>query len=247
MSVYVGRWPLLDAGLLNPGLDLAGLARSYAEHSRIQIDNALRPDVAEFLHQELLHRTPWSLAWRSRDGHQKTPLREWEAMPSDKRERWQREFDDLAREGFQFSYLSYMMITGYMNREAPDSPLNRVVELLNRGDWLEPMRTVTGDSRPIRTNCQATRYRPGDFLSLHNDHSAEETRYAAYVINLGRDWKADQGGLLQFLNDDGDVIDTMVPRFNTISLFRAPQLHCVSPVARHASGSRLAITGWLMG
>lgn len=247
MSQYAGRWPLLDAGLLNPRLDVASLARRFGEASRVQIDNALRTEVAELLHDELMQRTPWSLAWRSRDGHEKTPLKQWEAMPREDRKRWQEEFDQLARSGFQFSYLSYMMITGYMNREAPDSPLNRVVELLNRGDWLEPMRAIIGDRRPIRTNCQATRYRPGDFLSLHNDFSSEETRYAAYVINLGRDWKADQGGLLQFLDDDGNVIDTMVPRFNTISLFRAPQLHCVSPVARHATGSRLAITGWLMG
>ena len=247
MSRYVGRWPVLDAGLLNPALDLDRLARCFAATSRVQIDSALRPEIADMLHAELRERTPWSLAWRSRDGHEKTPLAQWQAMSSQARERWQAEFDELARSGFQFSYLSYMMITGYMNREAPGSPLNRVVELLNRGDWLEPMRTIIGDRRPVRTNCQATCYRPGDFLSVHNDFSSEETRYAAYVINLGRDWKADQGGLLQFLDDDGNVVDTMVPHFNTISLFRAPQLHCVSPVARHATGSRLAITGWLMG
>lgn len=247
MSQYAGRWPMLDAGLLNPALDIDGLAERFAEVSRVQIDKALRPEIADMLHAELCERTPWSLAWRSRSGHEKTPLARWEAMSDEARARWQAEFDQLARSGFQFSYLSYMMITGYMNREAPDSPLNRVVELLNRGDWLEPMRAIIGDQRPIRTNCQATRYRPGDFLSVHNDFSSEETRYAAYVINLGRDWKADQGGLLQFLSDAGDVVDTMVPRFNSISLFRAPQLHCVSPVVRHAAGTRLAITGWLMG
>lgn len=247
MSQYAGRWPVLDAGLLNPALDLDDLGRRYAENSRVQIEDALRTEVADLLHAELCHHTPWSLAWRSRSGHEKTPLAAWEAMSHEQRRRWQTEFDELARSGFQFSYLSYMMITGYMNREAPDSPLHRVVELLNRGDWLAPMRKIISDRRPIRTNCQATRYRPGDFLSVHNDFSSEETRYAAYVINLGRDWKADQGGLLQFLDDAGNVDQTMVPHFNTISLFRAPQLHCVSPVARHATGTRLAITGWLMG
>jgi len=247
MSEYAGRWPVLDTGLLDPSLDVAGLKQRFSERGRLQIDNALRPEVADLLHGELLERTPWSLAWRGRDGSRKTPLPEFESMTTEERERWQAEFDEVAHGGFQFSYLSYMMITGYMNREAPNSPLNRVVELLNRGDWLEPMRAIIGDPRPTRTSCQATRYRPGDFLTLHNDYSGAETRYAAYVINLGRDWKADQGGLLQFLDDNGDVIDTMVPHFNTISLFSVPRLHCVSPVARHARGSRLGITGWLMG
>ncbi|MCA1777909.1 MAG: 2OG-Fe(II) oxygenase [Xanthomonadaceae bacterium] len=246
MSRYAKRWPVLDGGLLDPKLDVDSLAREFARTGRLQIVDALRPEVAHFLHRALTEDLPWSLAWRSRAGHRKTPLDQWSAMTTDERAAWQAEFDELARGGFQFLYLSYMMITGYMNGEAPDSPLNRVVELVNRGDWLEPMRAIIGDSRPRRTQCQATRYRPGDFLSLHNDFSPDETRYAAYVINLGRDWRTDQGGLLQLLDDQDRVIETMVPRFNTINLFRTPSLHCVSPVACHATGSRLAITGWLM-
>ncbi|MFU8831425.1 MAG: 2OG-Fe(II) oxygenase [Wenzhouxiangella sp.] len=107
-------------------------------------------------------------------------------------------------------------------------------------------QVLLGLNRPVARQEQAGAGKPGDFLSLHNDHSDEEIRHAAYVINLGREWKDDHGGLLQFLDEHGDVIDTMVPHFNTISLFRTPTLHCVSPVAAHATGSRLAITGWLM-
>jgi Rps23 Pro-64 3,4-dihydroxylase Tpa1-like proline 4-hydroxylase len=238
---------VLDAGLLNPGLDVATMARRLAERGRVQIRSALRPDAASFLAEALAGPVPWSLAWRDREGQRKTPLADIEAMDPEQRRRWNDEFDGVARDGFQYSYLTWMMITGYMNDEAPDSPLNRVVELLNRGDWLEPMRAILDDRRPVKTSCQATRYRPGDFLAVHNDHSSSELRYAAYVINLGCEWQADHGGLLQFLDERGDVVETMVPHFNTISLFRTPQLHCVSPVARHAPDERLAITGWLMG
>jgi Rps23 Pro-64 3,4-dihydroxylase Tpa1-like proline 4-hydroxylase len=64
------------------------------------------------------------------------------------------------------------------------------------------------------------------------------------VINLSRNWQADWGGLLQFLDSDGEVVRTLMPRFNTISLFRVPADHLVSPVAPFATGARYAITGW---
>lgn len=246
MSRYAGRWPELDAGLLSPELDIDSHAERFASTGRVQVRDALRPGVAEALYRELSGHRRWSLAWRSAKGPEKTPLPEFENMTEAEHRQWLAEFMQRAREGFQFSYLSYMMITGYMNGELPDSPLNRVVELLNRDDWLAPMRRIIADPSPRRTNCQATCYRPGDFLALHNDHSDTEIRHAAYVINLGRDWQADHGGLLQFIDDAGDVVETMMPHYNSINLFRTPALHCVSPVAAHATGSRLAITGWLI-
>ena len=41
-----------------------------------------------------------------------------------------------------------------------------------------------------------------------------------------------------------DVVDTLLPRWNTLSLFAVPTDHCVSLVAPWAGQDRLAITGW---
>jgi Rps23 Pro-64 3,4-dihydroxylase Tpa1-like proline 4-hydroxylase len=68
----------------------------------------------------------------------------------------------------------------------------------------------------------------------------------AYVINLSRDWQADWGGLLQFIDESGAVSETFMPRWNTLSLFRVPQGHAVSLVAPWARAPRLALTGWFM-
>jgi Rps23 Pro-64 3,4-dihydroxylase Tpa1-like proline 4-hydroxylase len=64
------------------------------------------------------------------------------------------------------------------------------------------------------------------------------------VINLGHDWQADWGGLLQFFDESGQVTESFVPRYNTLSLFRVPQLHAVSLVAPWAERPRFGITGW---
>ena len=245
-SKFGVRWPVLEQGLLNPRLDIEALALKFAERGRIRIDNALRPEVAEFLRTTLENDVPWYLAFRDGSGDRKLSQAEWDALDPAERKRIDAEFNELARTGFQFSYCSYMMITAYLNGQDPDLPLHRVVELLNRQDWIGPMAGIIGNAAVRRANCQATLYRPGDFLSVHNDFSDTEPRLAAYVINLSRGWRADLGGLLQFLDDDGEVIDTFVPRFNSISLFKTPALHCVSPAAAHASGSRAAITGWLL-
>lgn len=245
-SPYIGRWPVLENGLLNPALDLAALAARFEQTGRLRIDNALRPEVAEFLRETLENQVPWYIAFRDASGKRKLAESEWDALDEAGRQRMRAEILDIARSDFQFTYRSYMMITAYLNGHDPDLPLHRIVELLNRGDWLKPMATIIGDASVTKVNCQATLYRPGDFLTMHNDSSDKEHRLAAYVINLSRDWQADWGGLLQFLNDDGDVIDTFVPQFNSLSVFSTPALHCVSPTAEFAGGSRAAITGWFL-
>lgn len=243
---YKGRWAELEAGFLNPDLDVERYAAEFRTEGMVQLDHALRPGVAEFLHEVLDRQVPWHLAYRDRGGSRKLSPAELSAMDEADRSRLDEEILELARTEFQFSYLSYMMVTAYMNQHDPDLPLHRVLELLNHRDWLGTMRRITGLSEIARTNAQATCYRAGNFLTKHNDSSDEEHRLVAYVINLTRDWHADWGGLLQFLDEDERVIRTFSPRFNTISMFKTPRLHCVSPVAPFATGSRYAITGWML-
>ena len=65
------------------------------------------------------------------------------------------------------------------------------------------------------------------------------------MINLSRDWLPDWGGLLQFLDPaERRVVDTFVPLWNSLSLFRVPQPHVVSLVAPWAGSPRYSITGW---
>ena len=66
------------------------------------------------------------------------------------------------------------------------------------------------------------------------------------MINLTQRWQPQWGGLLQFIDAAGNVIDTLAPRWNSLSLFRVPALHAVSLVAPWAGEERLAITGWFL-
>ena len=236
---------LIRRGLLNPSLDLIALATEFAAEGVLQVENALRPAVADMLHHCLANEVPWALAFRDAGGARKLWAEEIEAMTPDQRAELDQEIQTIARQDFQFRYDNFMMVTAYKEKRHSNLVLHRVIEQVNSANWLESMRTITGFRDIRRTDAQATRYVAGHFLRQHNDLKDDDGRRCAYVINLTRDWKADWGGLLQFLDDDGEVVRTLMPRFNTISLFRVPAEHCVSPVAGFATGARYAITGWL--
>jgi len=147
-------------------------------------------------------------------------------------------------EGFHFAYDRYLMVEALKEGRDPDLLLHSVVPFFNGEQFLGFIRWFTSDPTLAMVGAQATRYRPGQFLRWHDDKHDDERRRYAYVLNLSRDWEADWGGLLQFIDARGNVVDTFVPRFNSLSLFKVPFGHVVTPVAPWAGGPRLAITGW---
>ena len=79
----------------------------------------------------------------------------------------------------------------------------------------------------------------------HDDAVAEKQRVAAYVLGLTAEWRTEWGGLLMFHDSRGDVERALIPRFNTLTMFRVPKVHSVSAVAAAAARPRCSITGWL--
>jgi len=238
---------VLSDGLLNPDLDLGAYRQQLDENGWVVIENALKPAVADALYQVLSTMVPWSLAYVDTEGSKKIWADQLQQLNEQEIQAVEQLALEQARAGFSFLYQSYMMITAYQERRDPQLPLHKVTEYLNRPEWLTAMRQITGEQRIIKSSAQATRYTAGHFLTNHNDKQSGESRYAAYVVNLTRGWQPDWGGLLQFTDEQGRVIDTVCPSFNCISLFRTPRWHHVSSVANYVEAERLSITGWLRG
>lgn len=230
--------------MINNNLDADFWKAQLAARSRVQIPDFLQPDAAERLRDCLAREVPWSLAERSDDAS-RTHGREHAPDEAAYREILDAAYRN-ARDEFQFVYDSYMLGRARAEGWDPDLPVHVVLDFLNSPEFIEFARYLTGDDAINAVNAQATRYRPGQFLTPHDDkHSGEGRRYA-YVINLTRRWKAEWGGLLQFLDADGNVIDTLMPRWNALSIFKVPQLHLVTLVSPWAGEDRLAITGWFL-
>lgn len=236
--------------MINDAIDLAHWRAQLQRHGRVQVENYLQPAAAERLHECLAREVPWTLALRDAEGSRTIDHATYSAMEPDALARLLAETAAQARgldpqAGYRFAYDSYMMITAYKQGRDPGLLLHRVTELFNSPQYIALMRALTGNDRVRRASAQATRYRPGHFLRYHTDVDSSEGRLYAYVLNLTSEWTADWGGLLHFIDDDGQVVDSLLPRWNTLSMFAVPAGHAVSLVAPWAGQDRLAITGWL--
>lgn len=233
--------------MLNPSLDIPALATEFRRKNRVQIRNALVPEVAGRLYRCLKDEVPWGVAYVDAAG--KSQIITGDRVVNFTRDDWaalNRTVQGTDPGKFQFFYNSYMMLTAYLEKRDPQLVLNAVVEFLNSPAFLGLVKEVTGIHDVVRADAQATRYIPGSFLRKHNDMNQEDTRRVAYVFNFTQDWQADWGGLLQFLDEERQVTETYPPLFNSLTLFKVPMWHNVSYVVPSAPRGRYAITGWAM-
>lgn len=232
--------------MISNEVDFDPYRKQLAQRSRVQIPGFLQDDAAEQLRNCLQRDVPWTLAECSGGPQRTIPAAEYQAMSEAERQALLRAAYEAARNQFQFVYDSYMMVRAAHEGRDPDLILHAILKFMNSEDFLHFARWLSGDAGISAVNAQATRYRPGHFLTRHIDEHSGEGRAFAYVINLTPRWDPDWGGLLQFQDADGQVIDTFSPRWNSLSLFRVPQAHSVSLVAPWAGEDRLAITGWFL-
>jgi Rps23 Pro-64 3,4-dihydroxylase Tpa1-like proline 4-hydroxylase len=227
-------------------VDVVSAAAAFRDRGRTRIERALEPAAADALHDCLVKEVPWKLAFNEGPQARVIAASDLRRFSSQQTASLSGAIVEGARRGFQYAYWSYPMVTARVNGDDPGLLLHPFLDWLNGAWTLETLRQVTGIDTLRKCDAQATYYQPGHFLTLHDDGAkGTERRRVGYVLNLSRDWRADWGGLLQFLADEGrTVLDTWVPTFNSLVLFRVPVLHAVSFVAPFATQPRLAITGW---
>lgn len=231
--------------LLNPHIDIGAWASALAENGRVMVPELLQVTAADQVETCLKTDVPWNLAYHL-DGQSRTmPSGEYQQQDPDQRRRLLDRVVAGCHQGFSFAYETYMMVPAYLEKRDPDLLLHRLTEFLNTPEFIAFCRELTGDSGIRKLDAQATCYRPGHFLRAHDDRLESEGRLYAYVLGLTRHWAPDWGGLLQFLDSEEQVLDTFVPRFNALSVFKVPAFHCVTLVAPWAEAPRYSITGWM--
>ena len=186
---------------------------------------------------------PWMRAFHS-PMMTDIPVATFEASgPEDQAGFWNTIHDE-ARDGFQYVFDRLPLLTA-PGAERPLPPiLYELMDLFNSETYLNFARQLTGNDRVSFADGQITRYLPGHFLHRHSDENKRTERLYAYVLNLSPNWKAEWGGMLQFLDEQGDITETFIPSFGTLNVFAVPQMHVVSPVSAFAGGPRYSVTGW---
>ena len=229
--------------MINNDLQAGPYRARLLSHGRVQIPQFLQEPSARRLRECLQKEVPWTTAVRS--DRPLPPGAEGTRAPEGTQHQDMLQcLYERSRDDFEFVFDRYRMIDARRDGLDPGLVLRVVVDFLNSPPFLEFARELTGDGGIRMVSAIAARYRPGHFLKMHNDKAGDEDRAFAYVINLGLDWQADWGGLLQFLDENQNVVETFTPHWNSLSLFRVPQMHQVSLMAPWAKENRYSITGW---
>ena len=224
--------------MISNELDITPYSARLQQRGRVQIHDFLQASAADRLRQCLEHETPWEIAQRA-DLLVVEPARE----PGEDGDLLACAYE-RARTGYEFMFDRYRIVDAVREGADPGMLLHVVLDFLNSPPFIEFARELTNEPRIRMVSAIAARYRAGQFLNAHNDSARDEDREFAYVINLSRDWKPDWGGLLQFLDSERQVGETFTPYWNSLSLFRVPQMHQVSMVSPWANDDRYSITGW---
>jgi SM-20-related protein len=211
---------------------------------RAHIPGFLAPEAAEAL-LTALRDVEWRTVTHGAKGTYDLKPSELDALSDDLKKKLFSAVHAQARDGFQFLFDSYRISDEFESGALSAGPLAEFFEAWNSETCLSFLRALTGEPRVAYSDAQATRYRPGHFLTEHDDDVEGKNRLYAYVLNLTPVWRSDWGGLLMFPGEDGHILEAYTPKFGALNILRVPQAHAVSAVAPFAGGSRYSITGWM--
>jgi SM-20-related protein len=224
--------------------DLHAQAVVFAHDGHALLPDLLEPDCAQRWLAGIAAWREWALVTRVQGRHRSFDAAAMDAIPHARRAELDALIAAEARAGFQYLYERYPLDTLARGGHLHDALMREMHALLRAPAFLDLARTLTGEAGITFADGQVTRYRAGHFLTLHDDHAEDRERIAAFVLNLTPRWGADYGGQLQFVDAQGRVEHSLVPRFNALVVFRVPRPHLVSAVAPFVADSRYAITGW---
>jgi SM-20-related protein len=229
---------------LNPELDRAEIRRVYEATGRVRIYNLLDAGAIE-LYEHLLARRDWIHVIYDEAGVIELDAAAKTALPPGRWAEIERHAAERVRTAFQYRYEALRVDAAELAAAA--DPLGGFSRLMGSAEMLDFLREVTGHDALAFTDGQATAYGAGDFLTAHDDAVEGKQRLAAYVYGLTPNWRLEYGGLLLFHGPQDRTCEGLVPRFNTLDLFRVPVRHSVSLVGPFAPHRRFAVTGWLRG
>ena len=241
---------MLDLSL-NPNIDIDAAAETYRRDGLVQIPNVLEESAVRRLFEACQQGLTWRLAFPEPDpngygGERVIQLAQHEISAMDSAQfqaRIQRVFDRAA-DNHGYLYSAYPLVEAHFKNWDPGHPIHEVLPFLNTPELHSLARRVIDCPEVTKIDGHASLYGPGHFLTRHIDDGRNKERRAAYTLGLTPHWEPDWGGLLMFLDDNQDVSNAYLPRFNTLTIFDGLRVHSVSAVSQFAKGRRLQITGW---
>lgn len=230
---------------INPEHDPQALHQAFTATGRLQVPNFLQADSAEYLSQLITGNDTWYLSYNEGDQNYESLAADFDALAPVQQHRFMSKLYARARDGFQYCFKQYYITKSLELGENKGHPLHQCQDFVNSPAYLDFMRTLTGSDEIRLSDCYASLYDRGHFLTEHNDLHHQHDRVAAFVISMTRDWNPNWGGYLAFFDEQGNVQEAFKPTFNTLNIFSIPRRHAVQMVAPFAGHARTSLLGWL--
>jgi Rps23 Pro-64 3,4-dihydroxylase Tpa1-like proline 4-hydroxylase len=147
-----------------------------------------------------------------------------------------------AYENDKFSFSFQRTLNNHTNCNCFECSIKNIFKI---PDIINQIRQITNINITTAHDIFISKYSYNNFLSIHSD---KNNGRIAFILNLTKDWKPQYGGLLHILNNErSEVIKTIVPLFNTLTLFYIPENIGIPHYVSHITiknKNRYAITGW---
>ncbi|MEO7386505.1 MAG: 2OG-Fe(II) oxygenase family protein [Gammaproteobacteria bacterium] len=225
--------------------DAAVRREELADQGWTQLPGFLQAHGAESLHTTLAQVVDWRFVLNHQGRHHDIHPLQVAAIDASARQAIAAGVAAGAQRGFQYAYDNYPVGDIAADGGKLPAQIAGVHDLIVGGPFVAFARDLTGDARIASADLQATRYRPGHFLTTHDDSLEGKHRLYAYVLGLTKSWRPEFGGLLLFHDGAGHIQHGLTPGFNVLNIFRVPHPHSVSQVATFAPAFRYSVTGWL--
>lgn len=223
--------------------DVVSWRRQLAQHGRVQIRPVLTGLAAQAV-RLAVEKLPFRLSVNSGATCMDLALDELDKLNPEQAAQMTALIHTGARQGFQYCFDTYRLSDEVDADRLQQGALFELYRELNGEPMLRLFRELSGDPNIIFCDAQVTRYRPGQFLTSHDDDVSGKGRVLAFVLNLTERWSPDWGGLLLFHGEHGTIDGGFSPVFNALNVFSIPRQHAVSLVAPFAEGCRYSVTGW---
>ncbi|MGE3689776.1 MAG: 2OG-Fe(II) oxygenase family protein [Novosphingobium sp.] len=235
---------MADTDRFRPAIGREAIRRSaglLARDGYVRIPGFLDERSAEVLAAHLAAIAGWTLAMR-------LGSKDWDATPDEQEAIGLARLEAMAKSATidDFGFLFDVVRVSPHGHERADRGMliDKLADSWSHPPAMAIWMDLTGRKDLTGVTMSATRYRPGHFLSRHND-GQDGKRAAAFSLSLSRDWRTEWGGLLEFVDDEGRIEQAFTPEYNSLVLFNVPREHIVSAVSPNAPAARLTISGWL--
>jgi hypothetical protein len=117
-----------------------------------------------------------------------------------------------------------------------------VADLFTDADFLFFVRAIIASPAVSVSDAKSLRQAAAK-TSSGDSYSVPKSAAAGFEISLSKAWRADWGGVLVFLGEEGNVVEGYSPAFNALNIFSTAQPFLITQVATFAAAPRLSIVG----